>query len=322
MKQLTIGLALVAALSLASLAIVPDGATLFQPQEDTRYFPETGHNLRGPYLAFFEAHGGEPVLGPPITEEFYDYQSGLYVQYLQNVRLEWHPENPEPFQIQLTLLGDLIGKAQPAILPDQLLSRADCTYFLQTRHSACFAFLDYYDELGGLEVLGYPIAEYGVENGLLVQYFQRARMEWHPERRPGQKVSLGPLGRIHFDLFDQDPRLLSPRSDLFTPQRLTDLRLSASVAQPVMRPEGKQTVYLVVLDQFSQPVADAKVELRVIYPSGQEARTPLLATSGAGVTRLEFDVASGQPGQYVTLELTVRAGSLTRTTSTSFLIWY
>ncbi len=322
MKQLTIGLALVAALSLASLAVVPDGATLFQPQEGTRYFPETGHNLRGPYLRFFEAHGGEAVLGPPITEEFYDYSSGLYVQYLQNVRLEWHPENPEPFQVQPTLVGDVIGKAQPVIQPDQLLSRADCTFFPQTGHSMCFAFLDYYDELGGLEVLGYPIAEYGVENGLLVQYFQRTRMEWHPERGPGQKVSLGPLGRIHFDFAGQDRALLSPRIDLFALERITDLRLSASVAQPVMRPEGKQTAYLVVLDQFSQPVSDAKVELRVIYPSGQDVKTPLPATDGGGVTRLEFDVAGGQPGQYVTLELTVMKDGLTRTTSTSFLIWY
>ena len=322
MKQLTLGLALVAALSLAGLALAPDGSTVFHPQEDTRYFPETGHNLSGPYLAFFETHGGEAVLGPPITDEFYDYLSGMYVQYLQNVRLEWHPENPELIQIQLTLLGDLIGKAQPAIQSDQLLSRAECAHFPQTGHSTCFAFLDYYDQLGGPEVLGYPIAEYGVENGLLVQYFQRARLEWHPERRPGQRISLGPLGRIHFDFAGQDPYLLSPlKSIMAVLQRPTDLRLGASVAQPVMTPEGKQTVYLVVLDQFSQPVSAAKVDLRVNYASRQEIRS-LPTTNGAGITRLEFDVAGGKAGQYVTLEFTVTTGELTSTTSTSFLIWY
>lgn len=35
---------------------------------DSRYYPETGHSLRGEFLAFVEANGGTEVFGPPISE--------------------------------------------------------------------------------------------------------------------------------------------------------------------------------------------------------------------------------------------------------------
>ena len=37
------------------------------------------------------------------------------------------------------------------------------------------------EDVGDVRVLGFPISEPVVENGLTVQYFERARMEYHPE---------------------------------------------------------------------------------------------------------------------------------------------
>ncbi len=49
---------------------------------------------------------------------------------------------------------------------------------------------------GGLGVYGYPITEQFVgREGRLVQYFQRARFELHPELTAGLRVQLTPLGR-------------------------------------------------------------------------------------------------------------------------------
>ncbi|MDQ5867622.1 MAG: hypothetical protein M3390_18130 [Chloroflexota bacterium] len=54
-----------------------------------RYFKDTGHFLRGIFFEYWETHGATPVLGLPITEAI--MEDGMAVQYLERVRLEWHP---------------------------------------------------------------------------------------------------------------------------------------------------------------------------------------------------------------------------------------
>ncbi len=55
-----------------------------------------------------------------------------------------------------------------------------CEYFEQTDKYLCFGFRSYWHEYGGLEIFGYPISNEIQEDGLTVQYFERARLEWHP----------------------------------------------------------------------------------------------------------------------------------------------
>ncbi|MBX6341055.1 MAG: hypothetical protein IRY97_01245 [Thermomicrobiaceae bacterium] len=45
-----------------------------------------------------------------------------------------------------------------------------------------------------LALFGYPISEEFQQNGVTVQYFERARFEWHPENPDPYKVLLGLLG--------------------------------------------------------------------------------------------------------------------------------
>jgi hypothetical protein len=77
----------------------------------------------------------------------------------------------------------------------------DHVYFPETGHSLSFAFLGYWTRNGGLAQFGYPISEElrersatdGVE--YTVQYFERARFEYHPEYRGSDaEVLLGLLG--------------------------------------------------------------------------------------------------------------------------------
>jgi hypothetical protein len=60
-------------------------------------------------------------------------------------------------------------------------------YFPETGHSLWDEFRDYWRRFGGLMVFGYPITEARIEDGRKVQYFERARFEYHPEneRLPG-----------------------------------------------------------------------------------------------------------------------------------------
>lgn len=67
-------------------------------------------------------------------------------------------------------------------------------FFPQTRHTVSGPFLDFYRAIANPElVYGYPITPaFTGTDGLLVQYFQRARFE----NRPGQPISLTPLGSL------------------------------------------------------------------------------------------------------------------------------
>ena len=71
-------------------------------------------------------------------------------------------------------------------------------FFSQTQHhvSDRAGFLSFWRERGGVLIFGYPIGEEIVEDGRVVQYFERARFEYHPEQlgKDGQ-VQLTLLGR-------------------------------------------------------------------------------------------------------------------------------
>ena len=55
------------------------------------------------------------------------------------------------------------------------------------------AMLRYFEQMGGQAALGAPLTNEQQEDGLVVQYFENARLEWWPER---DQVRLSPLGRL------------------------------------------------------------------------------------------------------------------------------
>ncbi|HET7767367.1 MAG TPA: PQQ-binding-like beta-propeller repeat protein [Chloroflexota bacterium] len=77
-----------------------------EPAADGLYFAETGHNLRGVFLDYFNANGGLAQYGYPRTEQI-TLPDGRIVQWFQRARLEYTPSNPA-LGIQLGLLGDEI----------------------------------------------------------------------------------------------------------------------------------------------------------------------------------------------------------------------
>lgn len=74
---------------------------------------------------------------------------------------------------------------------------AEVLYFVETGHNLSGEFLQKFRNASDpLLVYGYPITEQLTgREGRLVQYFQRARFEFHPELPAGQRVQLTPLGR-------------------------------------------------------------------------------------------------------------------------------
>jgi sortase (surface protein transpeptidase) len=70
------------------------------------------------------------------------------------------------------------------------------------------AFLAFWKANGGLEILGLPVSQPFVDDrGLLVQYYERAIMEWHPENGAKYQVLLTLLGS---DLAGNRPERSAP----------------------------------------------------------------------------------------------------------------
>jgi hypothetical protein len=86
-------------------------------------FPETNHTLRGVFSAYWNAYGGLPVFGLPLTEEFQEINPSngkIYtVQYFERNRFEYHPENQGRYQV---LLG-LLGSEALAVVHDEVLQQ-------------------------------------------------------------------------------------------------------------------------------------------------------------------------------------------------------
>ena len=170
----------------------------------SRYFPETGHAVGGGFLAYWNQFGGLPVFGYPLTDAYNATDVGLVTQYFERARFEWHPGAwPERYDVELGLLGvelaqrdDLSGTTPFLPLPDGTQSDANCTFYPASGHRLCFGFRDFWTAHGGLEILGYPISEEFQDSAtnLTVQYFERQRLEWHPENTPEWQVEGGLLG--------------------------------------------------------------------------------------------------------------------------------
>ncbi len=167
-------------------------------------FQETGHTLAYNFRIFFDRNGGLPIYGLPITEVF--LENGRPVQYFERARFEWHADI---VQVQVGHLGLWAAQKQARASAFQPVStaKAGAVLFTETGHSLSGSFLRFWQNNGGLAVFGYPLSEEFVEQNAqdgrsyAVQYFERARFEFHPELSASTQVLLGHLGRQYLEAY-------------------------------------------------------------------------------------------------------------------------
>jgi hypothetical protein len=289
--------------------------------QDSRYFPETGHWVTGEFLTFYQkASDALLVYGYPITDAFQDPLTGLTVQYFQKARFELHIEAREGERVQLTDLGSLLYEAgEPVSLA---MDSAACRTFAKQGHAVCYAFLSFFDANGGAAQFGYPIAEIEKQDNLYVQYFERARLEWHPEQPTGQRVTITDLGRMYFDQLVDDRSLLEPKPSNNIPQSAIQLQARVFAAKAVVSPNAKQTLYVIVQDQYLRPVSQANVAVTIHFPIGGEERYRLPLTNKDGITQFEFN-AGAQPYDSITqVQVEVTQGGVQAKTGTWYRVWW
>jgi beta propeller repeat protein len=93
-------------LSLLGYDAVPEEETdpvePFDNDDESRFFPETGHGVQYGFKVFWRENGGLELFGFPITPEF--TENGRIVQYFERARFEFDPES-EMGGVSLGLLG-------------------------------------------------------------------------------------------------------------------------------------------------------------------------------------------------------------------------
>lgn len=160
-----------------------------------RHFPETGYDVGHAFLDFWRQYGGLAVFGYPLSNEL--DENGRTVQYFERAVFEFHPENPPDHRVLLRLLGTNAAAGLWGSTPFQPVEESpdgDGTYFSRTGHHVRGSFLAHWNANGGLRVFGYPISEEFVQDGRVVQYFERAILEWHPDNDPEHRVLARRLG--------------------------------------------------------------------------------------------------------------------------------
>ena len=148
------------------------------------------------FRSHWERNGGLAVFGyptsPAVPEET---PAGIRtVQHFERSRLELHPEMPQPYTVQLGLLGAermrQLGRAPTA----PISPTPGCRFFAPTGHNICGTFRDYWSRHGldlgdpgisereSLALLGLPLTEPALETNsagdrVLTQWFERVRLE-------------------------------------------------------------------------------------------------------------------------------------------------
>lgn len=199
-------------------AAPPAQPTTAPSTTDCQTFPETGFQVCGRILEYWNQNGGLPVFGYPIAAQTVQEIEGkaITLQWFERNRLELHPENARPYDI---LLGRLGADSLAAQGRDwTTFAKADPSaahYFGQTGHAIAPQFWAYWSSHGlefdnrrgtsfdeSLALVGLPLSEATMEtnptNGqqYLTQHFERARFEYHPENAGTEyTVLLGLLGR-------------------------------------------------------------------------------------------------------------------------------
>lgn len=188
-------------------------------------FPDTpgvNHCIDPVFAAFWRANGGLPVFGYPIgpaEQRTLEDGTTITIQWLERNRLEFHPQNPPAYRVQLGRIGAERLAQRGRDWSTEIREpgpQPGCLWFAETGRNVCdqapgVGFKSYWERNGlripgltpyqqSLALFGLPLTTANPEPGpngelIVTQWFERARFEWHPANPPQSQVLLGLLGK-------------------------------------------------------------------------------------------------------------------------------
>lgn len=275
-------LQIVALLLLGGLALLPVGAT--HAQNDARCFRETGFCISGPIRQYWERNGGLAVFGFPISPlqtETVENWTGP-VQWFERDRLEDHSRERQGVLAGRLGVEYLALQGRPWQFRPIGQPVPDCRSFPETGYYLCGGFLTYWERNGGLERFGFPITDQIAERiegrELTVQYFERRRMEFHPQNRPPFDILLGLLGR----------EVRQGTGPGFQPPTPTITPTPQPVSQQILIDEPRDNVVV------SSPVRISGRTTRM--PASGQVRVRIFEPNGTVLAITDFQVRASQGG--------------------------
>jgi hypothetical protein len=286
------------------------------------YVAETGHWVTGDFLkTYLGVPNPSKIYGYPITEAFQDQTYNRVIQYFQRARFEYLPGESAGLRVHISDLGSLLYSSGTALTMPP--NSPACRVFIETNKQVCYTFLDFFNSNGGAAQFGYPISNFEIYNGWIVQYFQRARFEWHPELPPGERVVLADLGREYFDTMGENPTRLKAVNNSNIPQLVLSLQVRAFPARAVLSRAGTQTITVIVQDQKRLAVPNAQISMIVQLPSGKTIpiKDPGF-TDDHGIIQVTFPYDDTDVGTAVIYVTAVYNNDFQQQTLTSFRLWW
>lgn len=280
------------------LSTAPFQPVLAQEFAGGRYFGETGHWIRGEFYELWNS-AAQPLVayGYPITEEIEDPETaGLRKQYFQRAVFTYDPSRPAGFQVDVEAIGLLLySQATYTALnaPSMSPNHPACLYDRTTEKLVCYAFKDFYLNNGSVMAFGRPVSDVVLLGDRLVQYFERARLEWHPDLPSGHRVVPANIGEEFFDLYE-NPILKAPSPDGNISAPILSLRSRISTKKATTAFTDSQAIYIVVQDQQLRRLTGALVDVEVSLPSGRVVHSA--ATTNEGVVVIAFEQVDEKPG--------------------------
>ncbi|MCA0351007.1 MAG: lamin tail domain-containing protein [Chloroflexi bacterium] len=283
--------------------------------------------LEEPFSDYWEDNGGLPVFGYPIAaakaEANPDTGMSYHTQWLERNRFEVHPENAgTAYEVLLGLLGkERLQQLAREADPREAGPQAGCLWFEETGHNVCdqangLGFKSYWQSHGlkipgldtyarSLQLFGLPLTGVNMEtnaNGDTVQtqWFERARLEWHPNNPDQFKVLLGLLGKEVYDNRWNIPQPMPTPTPIVTPTpappppSFNNCQADPTVASNfpvriVSVDKGAETVVI-------QNVSNAPVAIdgwKICSIRGNQLHTTLGGSLAAGETRTITSTATG-----------------------------
>lgn len=256
------------------------GAADLAAQSDQRCFLETGYCISGPIRRYWEQNGGLPVFGLPISPlqiETVESWTGP-VQWFERDRLEDHSAQGRGVLAGRLGVEYLERQGRPWQFRPLGGPLPGCRGFVETGYYLCGGFRTYWERNGGLVRFGFPVTDAITEEiegrVLTVQYFERRRMEYHPDNRPPFDILLGLLGReLRQSTPPFPPPVIIPTPSPLPPisqQILIDEPAEGAIISSPVRLRGRVT---------RAPAGD-RLNFRFFEPNGAELARGSLPVSG------------------------------------------
>lgn len=284
---------------------------------------DTGIPVADVFAPFHDRFGGAATFGYPITDLFPLADADVQTQYFQMLRLDYDPALPVGQRVRVFPLGRWafggVASPEPAPTSADGPSRA----FPETGYAVQDAFLAFYDEVNGAQLLGPPISPQLDEAGLRVQYFENARLEWRPELPMAQRVQITPLGQAHFaaEMVFQYEQFANAQPAAAATIR--QVSVTAAVKSPVLFAGEAQRLYVTAVTPDGRFAPDLAADVAISWGSISRVQT-LPATDERGQIQATLDLTDVPPGETVQLVVTIYAvdGSPAGSTRLGFRTWW